>query len=88
MSYIFVSADHLQTSRSLLLDINSSDTSSSRRSSFNASDVAHALDRAFLLSFSFCSGNTTSGGANAADPYKRDRNLFNNTSKVHILQIF
>ena len=88
MSYIFVSADHSQTSRSLLLDINSCDTWSSRRPSFNASVVANALDRASSLSFPFYSGNTTFGSANAAGLYKRGRNLFINSSKVHILQIF
>ena len=75
MSYIFVSADYLQTSRCLLLDINSRDTLSSRRPSFNASDVANVLDRASPLSSPFYNDNTTFGGANAAGPYKRSWNL-------------
>ncbi|XP_012232446.1 nuclear pore complex protein Nup153 isoform X2 [Linepithema humile] len=76
--------DHLQTSRSLLLDINSRDTLSSRRPSFNASVVANALDRASPLSSPFYSGNTTFGGANAAGLYKRGRNVFNNSSELQL----
>lgn len=80
--YLFVSANHLQSPRSLFLDSNSRDTLSSRRPSFNASIVTNAADRASPLSSPFYSGNITFGGANAAGLYKRSRNIFNNSNEV------
>ncbi|KAL0115982.1 hypothetical protein PUN28_011095 [Cardiocondyla obscurior] len=76
--------NHLQSPRSLFLDSNSRDTLSSRRPSFNASIVTHAADRASPLSSPFYSGNITFGGANAADLYKRNRNIFNNSNEIHL----
>lgn len=82
--YFFVSANHLQSSRSLFLDSNFRDTLSSRRPSFNASIITNAADRASPLSSPFYSGNITFGGANAAGLYKRSRNIFNNSNEVCI----
>ncbi|XP_026828517.1 nuclear pore complex protein Nup153 isoform X1 [Ooceraea biroi] len=76
--------NHLQSPRSLFLDSNSRDTLSSRRPSFNASVMTNALDRASPLSSPFYSGNITFGGANAADLYKRGRNLFNDSSELQL----
>lgn len=87
-SYIFVSANHLQSPRSLFLDSNSRDTLSSRRPSFNASIMTNVLDRASPLSSPFYNGNITFGGANAAGFYKPNRNLFNNSNEVCNLIIF
>lgn len=86
--YIFVSANHLQSPRSLFLDSNSRDTLSSRRPSFNASVMTNVLDRTSPLSSPFYSGNITFGGANAAGFYKQNRNVFNNSSEVCYLVIF
>lgn len=80
--YLFVSANHLQSPRSLFLDSNSRDSLSSRRPSFNASIITNATDRASPLSSPFYSGNITFGGANAAGLYKRSRNIFNNSNEV------
>ena len=59
--------DHLQPSRSVLLDVISRDTLSSRRLSFNASVVADALDRAFPLFPPVSSSSAIGVSANAAD---------------------
>jgi len=88
LHYLFVLANHLQSSRSLFLDSNSRDTLSSRRPSFNASIITNAADRASPLSSPFYSGNITFGGANAAGLYKRSRNIFNNLNEVCILIVF
>lgn len=90
LGYIFISANHLQSPRTLFVDNNSRDTLSNHRPSFNASVMTNTLDRASRLLSPFYSGNTTFGGANAVELYKRNqtKSLLLNTTDVCICYIF
>lgn len=77
-----LTANHLQSPRSLFLDDNPRDSLSSRRPSFNASIMNNSLERGPSLSSPFYNGNTTFGGANTAGFQRRGRTLFNSTNEV------
>ncbi|KAI4491711.1 hypothetical protein M0804_003103 [Polistes exclamans] len=83
----FSKTNHLQSPRALLfIDNNSRETVSSHRPSFNASVMTSTLDRTSGLSSPFYSGNTTFGGANAVELYKRNqsKSLLLNTTDIQL----
>ncbi|XP_058806055.1 nuclear pore complex protein Nup153 [Phymastichus coffea] len=67
----FSFANHLQSPRSLLLDSSHRETLASRRPSFNPSIMNNTvLNKSTSLLSPFYPGNTTFGGANAANLYR------------------
>nr|XP_050869067.1 nuclear pore complex protein Nup153 [Vespula vulgaris] len=78
--------NHLQSPRTLFVDSNPRDTLSNHRPSFNASVMTNTLDRASRLLSPFYSGNTTFGGANAVELYKRNqaKSLLLNTTDIQL----
>ncbi|KAI4501797.1 hypothetical protein M0802_003132 [Mischocyttarus mexicanus] len=83
----FSKTNHLQSPRSLFIDNSTRDTVSSHRPSFNASVMTNTLDRmSGGLSSPFYSGNTTFGGANAIELYKRNqsKSLLLNTTDIQL----
>lgn len=75
--------NHSTSRRTLFLNSSARDSMSSRQPSFNASVMNSSVDKNSSLASPFYSGNTTYGGASAANLFKRARNNFSASSEVN-----